>query len=555
MEVQYKFIDSLDELKHLSPDVETFADVESGFLYKDLRLIQLYQPAIDPMIYFIDTDVIDEEEAKEFIKPLWTIWHNASYDFGTLNMTTARFDDTQYLCRLAYPQWQKFSLDDVVSFLGFNNLYEGLDKKKLQKAGFKKGAYLSNDQLRYAATDVYALSLIWKNHMVQKCRQVLAYKVDILSMGYAIEYQQNGLIPDQEAVRLELDKLVDIIAENYQKLDGLNPNSPKQVKAALGTESSNKETLIRLMSMGGHTGELAKLVFDQRRLLKRQTMLNSYNYPKVYTRFNAAGAATSRFTSSGGDLDTGINAQQIPRDLQYIFNTDTEDTVVIHADYSTAELRAAASIMNEPVMYQELKADIDLHKAAASLVTGNTIDKCTKAERQKGKSVSFGFIFGMSAPAFVEYAYTNYGVIFTLEEAQEIKKKYTTKYTSINKYHRRWWNDYKDVLVTTPLGHRNKPRLGTDAINYATQGCIAETTKLAVHYLCKEYPEVTKYIFNIVHDAVYMRVPRGTEGEWADRLIVAMKKGWEEMCKLPMLNYKDIPMPVEVEYLDIVREV
>ena len=93
-------------------------------------------------------------------------------------------------------------------------------------------------------------------------------------------------------------------------------------------------------------------------------------------------------------------------------------------------------------------------------------------------------------------------------------------------------------------------RLGTDAINFATQGCIADTTKLSVHYLCREYPEAIKYIFNIVHDAIYLRVPKGDEQLWVDRVVIAMKKGWSEMCKFPMLKYKDIPMPVEYSYID-----
>lgn len=549
--VKFKVIDSLTELSHFKADVETYADIETQGLYINPRLIQVYQPDTDELIYIIDLDIINLEEAKEFLKPLWTIWQGCSYDFGTLNMTTARFDDTLYLARIAYPSWQDFTLDNIVAKLGHEHLYDGLDKKVLQKQGFVIGAYLSQAQLKYAATDVYALSLIWKNAQFQKCREVMAYKVDILSMKYAIEYQQNGLLSHQPSVRKELDKIEDEINSNFIELDGVNCNSPKQVKEALGTDSSDKPTLIKLIGQGNR---LAELVYKQRRLLKRRTMLHSYNFPKVITRFNVAGAATGRFTSTGGDLDRSINAQQIPRSLQYIFNQDTEDTVVVHADYSTAELRAACSIMKEPVMYQELKDGKDLHIAAAAMSSGKPESTIDKAGRQTGKAVSFGKIFGQSPKSFVEFAYTNYDVIITQEESNQIHAKYINKYKMINKYHKDRWNDYKDVPVSTPLGHRNKARLGTDAINYATQGCIAETMKLAIHYLCSEYPEAIKYIFNVVHDAAYLRVPRGTEEIWAERLVAAMKKGWVEMCKCPMLFYKDIPMPVEVEYRDVCKE-
>lgn len=549
MLIPYQKVASLDEVK-LNLAEPVFADIESEGLYVGTRLVQLYQPlAEDSPVYILDTDVLPLDEILKFIKPLWTVWFNASYDFGTLNTTTARFDDLFYLVRTAYPEFEEFALDKVIAKLGLSYLYEGLDKKALQKAGFVKGAYLSDAQLRYSAADVIALSHLWKNQRIQKVRNVLAYQLDILNLGYAIQYQQNNLIVNQQAVRDELDKLVDIIAKNEEELGGLNPNSPKQVKEYLGTDSSAKEVLIHLIANGtADQKRMAKLVYDQRRLLKRRTFLHSYNYPYVTTRFNVAGAATGRFTSTGGDLERGINAQQITRDLQYIFNCDTEDTTVVHGDFSTAELRAGCSIMRDETMYEELKAGKDLHKIAATLALGGNPEDVTKAERQKGKAISFGFIFGMSAPSFVEYAFVNYGVTFSQEEALAIRTKYQLRYKNIAKYAKKWWNDYKTEFVQTPLGRRNKARLGTDAINYSTQGGIAETTKLAVHYLCKEYSEAVLYIYNVVHDAIYLRVPKG-EGElWADRLAAAMKRGWVEICKSPMLYFKDIPMPVEVEF-------
>jgi DNA polymerase I-like protein with 3'-5' exonuclease and polymerase domains len=550
-EINFKICDSLDEVKHFKTDVETFSDIETQFLYVNTRLVQVFQPETDRTIYILDTDIIPLEDIKAWLKPLWTIWQGCTYDFGTLNMTTSKFDDTLLLARSAYPEWKEFKLDNIVSRLGYDYLYDGLDKKELQKMGFVPGAYLSQEQLRYAATDVYALYKIWQDLKIQETRNLLSYKIDILSIGYAIQYQQNNLYVYQSAVRDELDAVEVKIKDYEAKLGGLNCNSPKQVKEALGTTSSDKKTLIKLIGEGN---ALAEAVFTQRRQLKRKGFLNKYNYPWVETRFNPAGAATGRFTSTGGDLERGINAQQITRNLQYLFHQpmviDNEETVVLHADYSTAQLRLGCSIMGDETMYNELKAGHDLHKLAVLLVhTEKTLEEVTKAERQKGKAINFGLIFGMSAPAFQEYAYVEYGVKFTLEECQIIKRRYDTKYQQIKDYHNYWWQNYKSTPVVTPAGRRNLARLGTDAINFGTQGGEADMTKLASHYLCRDNPEALKYIFNIVHDAIYMRVPLKDVELWADRLVKAMKKGWEEVCKLPMLKFKDIPMPVEYSYI------
>jgi DNA polymerase I-like protein with 3'-5' exonuclease and polymerase domains len=546
--ITYKMLENLAELDKISKDYPTFADIETEKLYINPRLIQLYQPQTMQCPLLIDLDLFDLQEVLSKLKDKWLVFHNASYDLGTLNFVPDKVDDTLYLCKTAYPRWKEYSLDKIAKRLKVD-YYDGMDKKQLQKLGFKKGSYLSSLQLRYAAADVLTLAEIWKLPQLKLVRETnKAYKLDIYNLKYAIKYQQNGLIPDLRLLQKELDECNVKIKENEQYLGSLNANSPKQVKEALGTEGSSKDILIKLINKGNH---LAKLVYDQRRLLKRRTMLESYRFPKVYTKFNIAGAATGRFTSTGGDLPNGINAQQIPRDLQYLFNQNTENTIAIHADFSTAELRAGCSIMHDRTMYQELKNGIDLHKAAASLVTGKPLDQITKADRQKGKAVSFGFIFGMSAPTFVEYAFINYGVKFTLEEAKEIKRKYNAKYKQIAAYHDYWWKHYKDEQVQSPLGRRNMARLGTDAINYATQSCIAETTKLAIHLIVKETnEEVLKYIYNVVHDAIYLRVPKGMEYEWAEILQRNMLKAWIEMSKAPLLKFKDIPMGVEYDFVD-----
>jgi len=386
--------------------------------------------------------------------------------------------------------------------------------------------------------------------------------VDIKALAHSIQYQQNGLEVDQTAVLAEIAKAEELFNKQAEALGGLNPNSPKQVKEAftkyLGIEptSTDKSFLIRQIAGGGPKGELAEAVFKQRRTRLRLTNLGKYNKPKVYTRFNPAGAATGRFTSKGGDgLPNSINAQNITRDLQYMFNQDTADTVVVHADYSTAELRAGCSIMRDEGMYKDLMSGADLHKIAATLALGGRPEDITKLERQRGKAISFGYLFGMSPASFVDYAYDNYGVVFTLKEAKAIKATYQRRYPGIARYAQARWNDYKTKFVVSPQGHINKPRLGTDAINHATQACIAETIKLALDFLIQDKGEIAlQYIYNVVHDSMFLRVPRGEEEGWADAVVDAMRKGWQEMCTMDMLYYKDIPMPIEVEYLDIVRE-
>lgn len=578
MDIKFTMPESLEELKHLTTDLPTFSDIETEGLYTNTRLIQLYQPLnlkdsmeqVQP-VYILDTDIIPLNDIKEFIKPLWTVWYNASYDFGTLNMTTDRFDDLFYLVRTAYPEFMEFSLDKTVNNMGFGNLYEGLDKKSLQKQGFVKGAYLSQSQLRYSAIDVYALSLIWKNQNIQNGRDIIAYKVDILSMKYAIQYQQNGLLVDTKTRDKKMIECQESVAKLRPEFpDGFNPNSYKQVRAYLGIDKSDYDTLVKYASSDNPLADKAGKLISLKKSLKEISYLNSIQHPVMYTKFNVAGAITGRFTSSGGDLPDGFNAQQIPRAFQPLFKANTEDTVVVGLDYSTLELRIAAAIYGEVNMYNELMKGEDLHTNMAILSTGKTLHPekgilgsdydtiktgsadhgqwITKTDRTLAKAINFGYVFGMSAATYQNYSYVSYGIKCTLEEAERLRNTYFNKYPTIKKYHQYVWNNYKKPSFTysTALGRRVKPKMGTDGINGPVQGSGGETTKLAVHYLIKEYPEAINLIFNVVHDAIYLRVPKKDEELWTERLRHSMVKGWEEISKTPLFKYKDIPMPVDV---------
>ena len=104
------------------------------------------------------------------------------------------------------------------------------------------------------------------------------YKRDIMNLELSLCYQQNRLLVYRKGVQFEMKKSIDKIAENRLILNGVNCNSPKQVKEALGTTSSDAKTLTKAIINGS---KLAKAVYEQRRLLKRQTLLKSYDYDTV----------------------------------------------------------------------------------------------------------------------------------------------------------------------------------------------------------------------------------------------------------------------------------
>jgi len=157
--------------------------------------------------------------------------------------------------------------------------------------------------------------------------------------------------------------------------------------------------------------------------------------------------------------------------------------------------------------------------------------------------------FGMSAKTYRQYAYQNFGIKLTEEEAQAIHTKYFKMYPNVGKYHKYVWNNYKKpgFFVYTALGRKVKPKLGTDGINAPIQGSGAETTKLAVHYLIRDNPNepVLDYIYNVVHDAIYLRIPMEDKKKWHDLLEVAMLKAWDEIKKSSIFKIRTCTMVVD----------
>jgi DNA polymerase-1 len=210
-------------------------------------------------------------------------------------------------------------------------------------------------------------------------------------------------------------------------------------------------------------------------------------------------------------------------------------------------------------MYSQLINGEDLHTSMALAITnkklhpdgviksfGTNDEYITSEDRTNAKGVNFGYVFGMSAATYQNYAFISYGVKVTIEEATKLREAYFKQYPGFRKYHNNVWNNFNkpSFFYETALGRKVKPRLGTDGINGPVQGSGAETTKLAVHYLIKEYPDAIKYLYNVVHDAAYLRVPRCDKALWLDRLQKAMVKGWTEISKSKLFHFKDIPMPV-----------
>ena len=176
--------------------------------------------------------------------------------------------------------------------------------------------------------------------------------------------------------------------------------------------------------------------------------------PRLYSTFRLAGTATGRLSSGGAEGSAGINLQQIPRDKRFKrLIVAREGYTLAELDYSQIELRVAAHLADEPTMLGIYRNCGDIHTRTAQAVTGKS--EVTKVDRTKAKAVNFGFLYGMGAGSFKDYARDSYGVCLSEEEAVEYRKRFFGLYSALPVWHKRTKESaIKNGYVDTLFGRR-----------------------------------------------------------------------------------------------------
>lgn len=169
---------------------------------------------------------------------------------------------------------------------------------------------------------------------------------------------------------------------------------------------------------------------------------------RIHTNFKLAGTVTGRLSSGKADQDKisgtrgkvrGVNLQQVPRDpfVRGLFGAPPGWSFV-EADYSQIELRIAAFLSRERHMLQLYAQGADIHLTTAARVAGIPESQVSKEVRKKlGKPVNFGFLYGMGWAKFIVTAFTNYGAVFTEQEAKAARETYFRLFPDLLAWHAR----------------------------------------------------------------------------------------------------------------------
>lgn len=314
---------------------------------------------------------------------------------------------------------------------------------------------LNEDMLKYNRLDLYwtwqvYLKLkekfdahprsaeLWKLYRLLALESFKTYRnIERRGMWVDTDKIKNEMIPSYNQKANELEG-------QLFKIANINWNSNAQVakifvdqlhmpvlkRTPKGAVSIGAEQLEDYAAMGY---SIASLLLEYRRRKKDvgtflEPWLEQAIDGRLHPTFNVDTVRTGRTSCQEPNL------QQVPRDkaLRSLFNA-SPGYVLFECDYSQLELRVACHYANERAMMDIYHNNGDIHTRTAQSITGK--NEVTKEERGKAKAVNFGFLYGMSAKGFVNYAKTGYGVIVSEQEATEIRARFFQTYKDLEPWH------------------------------------------------------------------------------------------------------------------------
>ena len=300
---------------------------------------------------------------------------------------------------------------------------------------------------------------------------------------------------------------------------GIAPTRKTKSKAAYSTDVKVLEQL------AGQHEIVAKLLEYRQGFKLKSTYIDalptlvSPATGRLHTSFNQVVTATGRLSSSNPNLQNIPIRSELGRQIREAFVPGNQkDWVLISADYSQIELRLLAHFSEDPHLVEAFNQGEDIHTATASLVFGVPIEKVSKEQRYRAKTVNFGVIYGQSPYGLAQQLKIPQG------EAAQFIRLYFSRYSRVEQCIEAIKNQARETgMVETLAGRvRNLSRdLGSSnrsvrefaeraAFNMPLQGSAADLMKIAMIRLQRKLKTEglqTRMILQ-VHDELVLEAPR-----------------------------------------------
>ncbi|MGO5066023.1 MULTISPECIES: DNA polymerase I [unclassified Clostridium] len=559
-EVSYKNIVSLEEFKDLKNniikykenDLYLYFELEDIALFSKSRIKTLYANFKDE-VYRIDFEMLIKNTKEQFIevcreifesKEIKKITYDAKNPRTILRKLGIEFNNIKFDINLAAylidPVRKEYEISSLASEYLFKNINREDEILKIKEV-----------------------------NIMPKLYKVLEEKIkdqDMEELLYKVEQPLTETLSAMETEGFKVDK--DILLQLEKKFKGeiegtqleiysmseeeFNINSPKQlgkilfekldlpvIKKTKTGYSTNAEVLDKLrdkhpiINKITYYRQLTKIYSTYIEGLKAAIDEDG----KIHSNFNQTVTATGRLSSTEPNLQNIPIKYEMGREIRKVFIPNTEDSVILSADYSQIELRVLAHISNDENMISAFNEHDDIHTKTASEVFKVPIDEVTPLMRSNAKAVNFGIVYGIGDFSLSQ------DLNITRKEAKQYIDAYLERYPNVKLYleniveeamqkgyvstilNRRRY--IKEVKSSNKIVKAAGERL---AMNSPIQGSAADIIKLAmvnVHRKLKEDNFKSSIILQ-VHDELILNVYK----EELEQIKVLVKKEMEKVLKL-----------------------
>ncbi|MCR5034189.1 MAG: DNA polymerase I [Clostridia bacterium] len=395
---------------------------------------------------------------------------------------------------------------------------------------------------------VLDLETLQKAQIAAEKLETVLYEVELPLIEVMAEMEKEGFRTDRqfladfgETLSGEIDKLAASIHEMAG--EEFNINSTQQLgdilfeKLELKHGKKNKKgysTSAEVLEKIKNDHPIIPAILEYRTLTKLKSTYVDGLIPlihedgKIHAHFQQTVTATGRISCTEPNLQNIPIRQELGRQLRKAFVPETEECILIGADYSQIELRVLAHMADDPALIEAFNKGEDIHRATAANVLGVPEDEITPAERSRAKAVNFGVIYGMSA----------FGLSGNLDISRKEAEDYINAYFEKHGQVRKFMDDAvafakAEGYVTTLLGRKryikeiNAPnymvrQIGERlAMNSPIQGSAADIIKIAmikVYEAIRKAELKSKLILQIHDELVINTYP--DEKEIVEKLLV-----------------------------------
>jgi len=409
----------------------------------------------------------------------------------------------------------------------------------------------------------------------------LFFKVEIPLIPVIVDMQVNGLSLNIELLNNlshELKSIMSNIESTIYQLVGhqFNINSSQQLgqvlfkelrlpptkrtKTGYSTDASSLDNLKLLINTGATEGvnivaiEVLDLVMEYRQNAKIKSTysdalprLVNEKTGRLHTSYNQTGPATGRVSSNHPNVQNIPVRTELGRKVRQAFTVkDTNEFILLAADYSQIELRVLAHLSKDESLIEAFLRGEDIHAATASQMFEVDRPNVTLEMRRIAKVLNFGVIYGLSPFGISQQT----GI--TPQKGKDFIDTYFGKYPGIKAYIEFIKEKIRqDGYVETILGRRREvPEIRSSnyqvrqaaermAVNMPIQGSAADILKLAMINIQSRIEDLCLKTIMIVqvHDELIFEVPNNELGHIKSIVLELM----------PSAMKLDVPLEVEVK--------